>query len=254
MPELLSDVIPLSPLEKQLKEQLESVVRSGFVEFLKVAEALCEIRRRRLYREQYVTFAEYVRGEFSLALSSANGMIRSWELAQNLIEDGVRLPPDMSPTAVRPLVMLPEEEGLRTSCWQFVQSLSPARCPSSTLVGRVARLIRIELDGSGEENGDGPEDELRREGRCQPPRSGRNVAAPSRERPFLGALMRLATFPSFNAPLIVSTLSGTEAAATVYGHCAGMIARLRSVQECILTSFPEVTACESRTTETAAAG
>jgi hypothetical protein len=120
-------------------------IRSGFAEFMRVAEALSEIRRRRLYREYYVGFADYVRNEFALALSSANSIINSFDLAQDLIADGVKLPQDTTPTVVRPLAMLPDSEGLRTSCWQFVQSLSPSRCPSTTLVSRVARLIRAEL-------------------------------------------------------------------------------------------------------------
>ena len=61
-----------------------------------------------MYREFYVSFADYVRTEFALALSSANSIINSFDLAQGLIADGVKLPRDITPTAVRPLAMLSE--------------------------------------------------------------------------------------------------------------------------------------------------
>src|SRR5262249_45193788 len=128
------NAIPLTAKERTLKTQLEAVVRSGFETFMRVAEALSEIRRRRLYRCDYVDFASYVKAEFGLALSSANGLIRNFEIAQNLMADGVQLAPDTLPTTVKPLAGVPADEGLRTACWQYAQSLSPARTPSSTLV------------------------------------------------------------------------------------------------------------------------
>jgi hypothetical protein len=81
-----------------------------------------------------------------MQLSTANGLIRNAELAQNLLNDGIRLPPDTLPTAVKPLAGLPDAEGLRSVCWNYAQSLSPARTPSSTVISRVVRLIRFELD------------------------------------------------------------------------------------------------------------
>jgi hypothetical protein len=59
--ELLPDVVPLTSAERKLKARLEEVIRSGFAEFMRVAEALAEIRRRRLYREYYVSFAAALR-------------------------------------------------------------------------------------------------------------------------------------------------------------------------------------------------
>jgi hypothetical protein len=144
--EPVPDVVPLTGGEKVLKAQLEAVVRSGFETFMKVGEALAQIRQRRLFRVEYVSFAQYVEGEFGMALSTANGLLRSVELAQNLLDEGIQLPPDTLPTAIKPLAGIPSMEGLRAACWQYAQSLSPARALSSTLVSRVVRLIRSQLD------------------------------------------------------------------------------------------------------------
>jgi hypothetical protein len=248
----LPDVVPLTSAERQLKARLEEVIRSGFAEFMRVAEALSEIRRRRLYRECYVGFADYVRGEFALALSSATSIINSFELAQGLIADGVRLPRDITPTAVRPLAMLPNSEGLRTSCWQFVQSLSPSRCPSTTLVSRVARLIRAELDVMAEsEEGDSDnadavgisDNAVGIKGRPCGPSVRRLSDSPlPREEPFLRPVVRLATFQSFNVSQVVASVPTQERAATTCRICEELIGRLRLVQDCLRTSFPDIKA------------
>src|SRR6516165_9264366 len=144
--ESLPDVIPLTFAERDLKSRLEAVVRTGFETFMLVGQALSEIRQRRLFRVEYPDFASYAKAEFGLALSSANGLIQHFQLAQNLIDDGVSLPPDLTHTAVKPLAGLPDEAGLRIVCWQFASSISPARSPSSILVSRLVRILRSELD------------------------------------------------------------------------------------------------------------
>jgi hypothetical protein len=64
--EMLPDVVPLTSAERKLKTRLKEVIRCGFAEFMRVAEALAEIRRRRLFREHYLSFADYVRSEFKV--------------------------------------------------------------------------------------------------------------------------------------------------------------------------------------------
>jgi hypothetical protein len=253
--ESLSDVIPLTANEKALKAQFETVVRNGFDAFLQVAEALCEIRRRRLFRETYVTFADYVRGEFAMALPTANQWIRNFELAENLIADGIKLPADIQPNALKPLAGLPDQEGLRSVCWQFAANLCPARPPSSTLVSRLVRLVRNELDADSQ-LGDAHSNEVDSANfssssspspssslsaaRFPGPASRRLTNPPARERPFLAPATRLATFPSFNPHLIVAQINGPDQAATAYRICDELVDRLHVLQETLKTSFPEV--------------
>jgi hypothetical protein len=238
--EFIGDSIPLTSDEKRLKAEFESIIRSGLETFLAVGEALCEIRRRRLFRCQYATFSQYVKAEFALALSSANGLISNFEIAQNLIAHGVRLPPDTLPTTVKPLAGVPADEGLRTACWQYAQSLSPARTPSSTVIATVVRLVRSELDGTSASPGAGINADTGREAKHLSPGERRLVNPPLRERPFLAPAIRLATFPSFNAQVVVAQINGTDQAANAYRICEELVDRLRLVQDCLRTSFPKL--------------
>jgi hypothetical protein len=246
--EAVPDVVPLTQREKALKAELEAVVRSGFEVFMRVGEALAQIRQRRLFRAEYITFSDYVRSEFGMALSTANGLLRSAELAQQLVDDGVQLPADTLPAALKALAGIPPLEGLRTACWQYAQSLSPARAPSSTMVSRVVRLIHFELDDatSDEEDIDSNEDSGR-EGYQRGPRKPPSEPLPAREQPFLRPATRLATFAQFSPELVVSSINQPANALNAYRICDTLVERLRLVQQCLEQSFPD--AFKSRTAQ-----
>jgi hypothetical protein len=167
---------------------------------MQVGEALAEIRRRRLYRVDYPDFAGYVRGEFALSRPTAERIISHAQIAQNLLDDGIKLPGAVTQAAIKPLAGLPDEEGLRTACWAFVQSLCPARAPTVVLVSRVARILKEALASAGKSddedagNNEGNDEGLRQEGRY----TRRRV--PQREsRPFLRSITTLATPPRIPA-------------------------------------------------------
>jgi hypothetical protein len=90
-PELIEDAIPLTRGEKELKAQLEGIVEHGLSQFMEVGRALSELRSRRLYRTNYPTFEAYVRDRFGLARSTVDGVIRSAQTAQSLLDSGIEL-------------------------------------------------------------------------------------------------------------------------------------------------------------------
>jgi hypothetical protein len=119
----------------------------------------------------------------------------------------------------------------------------------------VVRLIRAELNGAVETeeeevcNGNGLE------GRPCGPRARRHSASPlPREEPFLRPVVRLATFPSFNVSQVVASVPTPEKAVTTYRFCEELIGRLRSVQECLRVSYPEMAEYEPWTKEAVEAG
>jgi hypothetical protein len=144
--ESVPDACPLTSAEKTLKAELEATVRAGLDEFLRVGNALATLRNKRLFRTEFATFEEYCRNKFGLARSSADELIRSAQTAQTLIEAGVELPPHTTATVLRPISSLPAAE-LKVACWQFAQSLAPARGPTQPLVARLVRVVRNALDG-----------------------------------------------------------------------------------------------------------
>jgi hypothetical protein len=221
--EAVPDAVPLTQREKALKAELEAVVRAGFETFMRVGEALCEIRRHRLFRAEYITFSDYVRSEFGMALSTANGLLRSAEMAQQLVDDGIQLPADTLPSALKALTGIPPLEGLRTVVWQYAQSLSPARGREGYQRGpKKPPSAELRTSTSSVES------------------SKPSESLPVREQPFLRPATRLATFTQFSPELVVSSINQPANALTAYRICDTLVERLRLVQQCLEQSFPEL--------------
>jgi hypothetical protein len=117
--ESLPDVLPLTTREKKLKIELEAIVEHGFEEFLRVGNALAELRNRRLYRCEFPTFAEYVKTRFAIARSAADQLIRSFQVATSLLEAGVELPPGTTERVIRPISALPGDDDLKAATWNL---------------------------------------------------------------------------------------------------------------------------------------
>lgn len=65
-------------------QELEQVVETGLTVFVKVGNALLEIRDSRLYRQQCPTFETYCRERWGMARNYANKVIAATEVVQNL--------------------------------------------------------------------------------------------------------------------------------------------------------------------------
>ena len=245
MVDLIPDAVPLSAPERLRKEQLEQVVAGGLAKFLEVGTALAELRNRRLYRMEFVTFEEYVRSKFGLHRSSVDGVIRSAQTAQVLLDAGLQLPPDTNPTSLRAISALPTDE-LKTACWELARNLSPARAPSQPLVSRLCRLVRNCLDE--EETLEDRSAQIGEEwdGSPAPSRWGstyrarRLVSSPQREVPFVRPLLRLTSWQGFSAEIVISSVNASANASVLYRACAVMMARCKEVQARLVTAFPEV--------------
>src|SRR6516225_1480432 len=98
----IADTIPLTTKERVLKERLEAIVERGIQQFLEVGLALGELRAKRLYRTTHPTFAEYVKDRFGLARSTVDGVIRSAQTAQSLLDSGLDLPANVGEAMIRP--------------------------------------------------------------------------------------------------------------------------------------------------------
>jgi hypothetical protein len=143
--ESVPDACPLTSCEKTLKAELETIVRAGLDEFLRVGNALATLRNKRLFRTEFASFEGYVRAKFGLARSSADSLIRSAQTAEVLLEAGIELPPNTTATLMKPIATLPGDE-LKIACWQFAESLAPARGVTEPLVSRLVRIVRNALD------------------------------------------------------------------------------------------------------------
>jgi hypothetical protein len=115
------DVIALTPNERARLSELEATVSTHLEAFLTVGRALCEIRNRRLYRQEFATWEDYCTRRWGFSYSRANELVRSTEIAEGLLASCAGpggdspLPPDLSPDALRPLQKLEPE--LQSACW-----------------------------------------------------------------------------------------------------------------------------------------
>jgi uncharacterized membrane protein len=74
----------LSTQETQYLAMLEATIKNGLGIFWKVGEALAEIRDRRLYRQEYPTFAEYCEKKWGFSDSRARQLITSSEVVRDV--------------------------------------------------------------------------------------------------------------------------------------------------------------------------
>jgi hypothetical protein len=227
----LPDTIPLTTREKQLKAELEAVVEHGLDEFLKVGNALANLRNKRLYRCEFPTFAEYVRTRFNLARSTADQLIRSSQTAEALIEDGINLPPRTTEASIRPISSLPTLD-LQSACWKLAESFAPARGGAVTepLVSRLCHIVRDCLDGVDTDDhaplGGNPDPKRRRE-------------SPERETPFIRPVERLAAWSGFSVEIVISSVT-PPSAATVYRACGKLADRCHLVQRRLEALYPQL--------------
>ena len=96
-------------------DQLEQVVEAGLNTFMEVGIALGEINAKRLYRQMYHTFPEYVQERWGIAKSRAYQLIAGANTVA-LISSGGELPQPTNERQIRPLQQLVPER--RAEAWK----------------------------------------------------------------------------------------------------------------------------------------
>src|SRR5689334_1251479 len=115
-------IIPetLTPAERSDLERCEKVIERGRKVFLKVGEALEEIRDKRLLREKYSTFEKYCRKRWGFGVRHGQRLLAAKQVVDNLRPIG-RIPDNES--QVRPLIGLPLET--QREVWQEAVETAP---------------------------------------------------------------------------------------------------------------------------------
>lgn len=106
--------------ELQRLGELEQVVETGLTVFVKVGNALLEIRDSRLYRQQFPTFEAYCRERWGMSRFYAHRIIDAAEVANNLLPIG-NIPATES--QARPLTRLEPE--VQREVWAAVVESTP---------------------------------------------------------------------------------------------------------------------------------
>jgi hypothetical protein len=215
--------VPLTAQERVRLGQLIRTIERGLSTFLEVAKCLQEIRSSRLYRGTHTDFQGWCRETLALARSSVDGLIRSGETAQLLIDNGVQLPPNTTEAVIRPLSTLPT--ALQPVGWQLIEAASPKCGPTQPVVAKICRTIRNAIESPGTD-GNGHK---------------RSRSHPSRERPFVQAAQRLSAYQGFSPEIVTSHIEKLPSAWSVYTACGNLIERCQLVRTRLAERFPELT-------------
>lgn len=135
----------LAPHESGDLARLESVVSEGLRTFVEVGAALAEIRDRRLYRAEYVTFEDYCQERWGMSRAHAYRTIAASEVV------GVLSPRGDKPTSekqVRPLTKLPPED--QPKAWEKAVEQANGK-PTAAQVRAAVIEVERETRGTLEE-------------------------------------------------------------------------------------------------------
>lgn len=116
----MSTLSPITMAESKRLVELEEIIESGVTTFIKVGEALAEIRDNRLYKASHATFEDYCQGEWQMSRFNAYNLIKSSAAAVN-VDQGKQGP--MNERQARPLAKL-ETATQQREAWQEAQEIA----------------------------------------------------------------------------------------------------------------------------------
>jgi hypothetical protein len=120
-------------------EKLESTIRRGMQEFMKVGSALAEVKRDRLFEVAgYESFEDYARDKFGFEKTQSYGLVNAASTVERLsaIAECKQLP--SCEGQVRPLARLQPEQAARVWKQALKQSKQDARAVTARVVQEVA--------------------------------------------------------------------------------------------------------------------
>lgn len=125
---------PLSVPEQKLRDQCEQTIRKGFDGFIEVGQALITIRDKRLYREQFATFEDYMQARWDLSARHGYRLCGAAEVVQNLLSASSAVMPATESQA-RPLQALPAAK--QPEVWEEAVRTAPNGKPTARHVQEV---------------------------------------------------------------------------------------------------------------------
>lgn len=124
----------LSFIEKSELQQCETIIEEGLRTFVDVGGALLKIRDKKLYRQEYSTFEEYINKRWDISKRHAYRLIDAANITDNLKSDpGVTLP--QFEKHARPLKNLEPEE--QREVWAEIVDTAPEGKITSKFVEEV---------------------------------------------------------------------------------------------------------------------
>ena len=101
---LQNESAPMTSKERRMLYEYEEIIDKHIQAFFEVGKALMDIRDKRLYREEYPTFAEYCKSRWNLEIKRAYQLITGYKIAENV---NARIHPEY---VLRPLARFTPEQ------------------------------------------------------------------------------------------------------------------------------------------------
>lgn len=133
----------LSQTERDEWTLQQSVINKGRENFWRTVEALEIIRRKRLFREEYETFAEFVLAKLDMTSRYANKLIEALSVRSNL---GTIVPKNLAGKVDNPW-KLRNLKGLKTERMVEVLEHAEQKCNGGTITARQIAESRREVLG-----------------------------------------------------------------------------------------------------------
>lgn len=135
----------LNWLAQQRLDYCEKVIQEGRETFVKVGNALIEIREAKLYRAGYSTFEEYLSKRWGLQRQRAYELMDASQVVNTVSENSDGLPAAIAPPQkeahAAPLAVLPPQ--LQKNAWRLVSEVADktGRKVTAALVETIASVI-----------------------------------------------------------------------------------------------------------------
>ena len=135
----MSELSAITAAESKRLVELEEIIEKGVGTFLRVGEALSEIRDTRLYRLEYKTFEDYCREEWQMERRQVYRMMDAAEAAKN-VSHGTQTAPENERQA-RPLTKLETPEQQREA-WTAAVESAPNGKPTAKHVEAAVEQVQ----------------------------------------------------------------------------------------------------------------
>lgn len=139
----MSDIANIITLDERSRLfQLEETIRQGLNTFVDVGNALLEIRDKRLYRQEYSTFEEYCREQWSFTKQRAYQLMDAATVVDTIQKSTIVDFFPKTETQARPLASLEPEE--QVEAWKRVITSTPEGKITAAIVLKAAKEVERE--------------------------------------------------------------------------------------------------------------
>lgn len=149
-----SPTTKLTTSETKQYENLKKTIRNGLKGFLEVGRALCEIRDRRLYGDEFDSWDQFCRACFDMTRSYASRLVSSAQCVEEMKEMlpiGNKTSLPIRESQVRELLRLETSEE-RSEAWQQAVADYPNGSPPAKVVREIVEERLPDVEWSDEDS------------------------------------------------------------------------------------------------------